>query len=163
VPGELYLAGSGIAWGYLNRPDMTAQRFLPDPFAQGSRLYRTGDRVRWLADGTLEFLGRLDQQLKVRGFRIEPGEIEAVLMRHPAVQETVVVARESEAGDLRLVAYVASKEMLEPRELREYLLGQLPDYMVPAVFVHLPSLPRNASGKIDRNLLPAPGGRESLA
>jgi surfactin family lipopeptide synthetase A len=164
VPGELYLGGVGLARGYLHRPELTAQKFLPDPFvADGTaRLYRTGDRARYLADGSIEFLGRLDQQVKVRGYRIEPGEIEAALRRHPALQEAVVVAREDVPGEKRLVAYVAVGERVAPsaRELRDFLGQTLPGYMIPAAFVALERLPLTPGGKVDQRALPAPtGGR----
>jgi amino acid adenylation domain-containing protein len=156
VPGELLLAGRGLARGYLGRPGLTAERFVPDPFAAepGGRLYRTGDRVRWRADGTLEYRGRLDQQVKVRGFRVEPGEIEAVLRRHPDVADCAVVARADERGALGLVAYVAGAAPADA--LRAHLRTSLPDYMVPGVFVRMDALPLTPSGKIDRKALPAP-------
>ena len=156
VAGELFLAGRGLARGYLGRAALTAERFIPDPSgrAPGGRLYRTGDRVRWRADGTLEYLGRLDQQVKVRGFRVEPGEIEAVLRRHPAVADCAVVARADDAGERRLAAYVAGAAQAE--ELRAHLRGSLPEYMVPGVFVRMDALPHTPSGKLDRGALPAP-------
>ncbi|MET0395684.1 MAG: amino acid adenylation domain-containing protein [Longimicrobiaceae bacterium] len=164
IPGELYVAGASLARGYLDRPEPTAERFLPDPFSAeaGGRMYRTGDRVRWLADGTLEFLGRVDHQVKVRGFRVEPGEVEAALERHPGVREAVVHAREDPAfgmpGDRRLVGYVvpAAGARVRAAELREHLLASLPDYMVPGAFVVLEALPLTPSGKTDRRALPAP-------
>jgi acyl carrier protein len=168
VPGELCLGGAGVARGYLGRPDLTAERFLPDPFAgmEGARLYRTGDLVRWLPSGLLEFLGRTDRQVKVRGFRVELGEIEAALAEHPAVREVAVLAREDQPGDRRLVAYVASHPEREPAagELRAFLKERLPEHMMPAAFVTLAALPLNASGKIDRRALPAPdAARPALA
>src|SRR5215203_1005044 len=156
VPGELFLAGEGLARGYLGRPDLTAERFVPDPFAAapGSRLYRTGDLGRWLPAGTLEYLGRLDHQVKVRGFRVELGEIEAALARHPRVREAAVTAQEDGDRGARLVAYIVPADV---PELRGFLREILPEYMVPSAFVGLDALPLSANGKVDRRALPDPG------
>jgi amino acid adenylation domain-containing protein len=168
VPGELYVGGDGLARGYANRAELTAEKFIPNPFSDkpGARLYRTGDLARYSPDGDLEFLGRMDHQVKIRGFRIELGEIEAVLGQHPAVQESVVVARQDIPGDKRLVAYVVLHQEREHsgveawersrQELRSFLKGKLPDHMVPAAFVRLGALPLTPNGKIDRRALPAP-------
>ncbi|HEU4557489.1 MAG TPA: amino acid adenylation domain-containing protein [Longimicrobium sp.] len=158
-PGELCLGGDGLAWGYLGRPAMTAERFVPDHLSgiPGARLYRTGDRVRRLDDGGVEFLSRIDQQVKVRGFRIEPGEIEAALRDLPQVREAAVMVR-TDAGEKRLVAYVVPADGVAPTpaELRDALSGRMPDYMVPTAFVALPSIPLTPNGKVDRRALPAP-------
>jgi amino acid adenylation domain-containing protein/non-ribosomal peptide synthase protein (TIGR01720 family) len=162
VAGELYIGGDGLARGYLNRPELTAEKFIPDPFSdkKGARLYKTGDLVRYLSNGNLEFLGRIDHQVKVRGYRIEPGEIEHVLGRHPAVEEVVVIAREDVPGDKRLVAYVVASRELTPTfsELRSFLKKKLPDYMIPSALVFLDLLPLTANGKVDRRALPTPDG-----
>jgi len=160
VPGELYIGGVGLARGYLNRPELTAEKFIPNPFLADpeARLYKTGDLARYLPDGNIDFLGRVDYQVKVRGYRIELEEIEAVLAEHPAVRESVVVARDNPGGDKRLVAYYvpAKQGMVSARELRSYLKQKLPEYMVPAVFVSMEILPRSPNGKVDRNALPVP-------
>ncbi|MEP6914510.1 MAG: amino acid adenylation domain-containing protein [Acidobacteriota bacterium] len=166
VPGELYLGGDGLARGYFARPDLTAERFVQDPYggASGSRLYRTGDLVRWTADGNLEFLGRVDNQVKIHGFRIELGEIETVLAGHPTVQDAVVAVREDAPGERRLVGYIVWRDgaAIEPGELRGYLKSRLPDYMVPPAFVVLPAMPLSPNGKVDRRALPAPYGERQV-
>ncbi|PAX59718.1 non-ribosomal peptide synthetase [Brunnivagina elsteri] len=159
VPGELYIGGLGLARGYLNRPDLTAEHFIKSPFESGERLYKTGDLTRFLNNGCIECLGRLDYQVKIRGFRIELGEIEAVLSQHPSVRECVVVARKQEGGDERLVAYIIGSRGdsgATISELRSYLKQQLPEYMVPANFMLLDSMPLTPSGKMDRKALPEP-------
>lgn len=160
IPGELHIGGAGLARGYLNRPELTAEKFIPNPFSKepGARLYRTGDLALYLSDGNIEFLGRLDDQVKIHGFRVELGEIEMTLKQHPAIQETVVLARKDELGDRRLVAYVVPDQDPSPtiRELRDFLKKKLPDYMVPSAFVMLDGLPLTPNGKVDRQALPAP-------
>ncbi|MEH2173668.1 non-ribosomal peptide synthetase [Nostoc sp.] len=160
VLGELYIGGAGLALGYLNRPDLTSEKFIPNPFSQeeGARLYKTNDLARYLNDGNIEFLGRLDEQVKIRGFRIEPGEIEAVLITHPKVQGTKVIAREDQPGDKRLVAYVVpyQGQSLILSELRRFLKQNLPEYMIPSAFVMLQALPMTPNGKVDSRALPTP-------
>ncbi|HVG10753.1 MAG TPA: amino acid adenylation domain-containing protein [Thermoanaerobaculia bacterium] len=161
VPGELCLGGRLLARGYLGRPDLTAERFVPDPTEPGARLYRTGDLVRRLPDGNLQFLGRTDQQVKIRGFRIELEEIEAVLLQHPGVREAAVASREDRPNDRRLVAYYVPGP--EPDQLRSWLRGKLPEYMVPSAFVPVEALPRTPGGKVDRRALPAPSAEPAPA
>ena len=159
VPGELFIGGDCLALGYAEAPDLSAERFLPDPFANrpGARMYRTGDRVHFLPDGNIIFLGRLDFQVKIRGFRIELGEIEVVLGKHPAIKEAILMVRK-ETGDQRLVAYYTSSQgqPTEVSTLRRYVKEHLPEYMVPATFVRLDEWPLTANGKVDRKALPSP-------
>ncbi|HEV2734163.1 MAG TPA: condensation domain-containing protein, partial [Longimicrobiaceae bacterium] len=162
VPGELHLAGDGLARGYLGRPATSAGAFVPCPFGEaGGRMYATGDRVRRLASGELEFLGRTDHQVKLRGFRIEPGEIESVLLRDPRVRECVAVVRADAAGERRIVAYLAGTDVPGAEELRARLRESLPDYMVPSAFVALERLPLTPSGKVDRGALPDPAAHDA--
>ncbi|HLA75266.1 MAG TPA: amino acid adenylation domain-containing protein, partial [Gammaproteobacteria bacterium] len=163
VFGELYLGGAGLARGYHNRPELTAEKFIPHPFSPdpSARLYKTGDLARYLPDGNIEFLGRTDHQVKIRGFRIELGEIEAVLSAHPSIKEAVVIAREDTPGDKRLVAYLAASPAPSSQELRNYLMARLPEYMLPAIFVILDALPLTPNGKLDRKALPAPGATQA--
>ncbi|GHO70185.1 hypothetical protein KSC_090770 [Ktedonobacter sp. SOSP1-52] len=158
VPGELYIGGVGLAYGYVNRPALTAERFIPHPFhgGRGARLYKTGDRGRYCVDGTIEFLGRVDNQVKIRGHRIEPGEIEAVLLRHSLVRECVVVVQERQSEDQRLVAYVVLQKgsQFSSDDLRGYVRQHLPEYMVPEIVMPLASLPLTPNGKVDRKRLP---------
>jgi len=159
VPGELCIGGDGLARGYLNRPDLTQEKFIPNPFSPepNSRLYKTGDLARYLPDGNIEFLGRIDNQVKIRGFRIELSEIEVVLTQHPQVRDAVVIAREDETGIKRLAAYVVSEgQQPSSSELRSFLLEKLPDYMIPASFTVLDTLPITPNGKVDRRALPVP-------
>jgi long-subunit acyl-CoA synthetase (AMP-forming) len=164
VPGELCIGGLGVAHGYLGQPDQTRERFLPDPFTQDgtSRIYRTGDRVRALPGGNLEFLGRVDDQVKIHGFRVEPAEVQIVLATHAAVRQCTVVARVDSEGDAELVAYVVCSSKVSAEELRAFLRDSLPAYMVPAKVVELEALPFTASGKIDRRALPEPASLESV-
>jgi len=158
IVGELCVSGIGMARGYLNRPELSAEKFIPHPFKVGERMYKTGDYARWMPDGNIEFLGRIDQQLKVRGYRIEAGEIEQALLEHPSVQSCVVVGHAFEQGK-ELVAYLVLQTngaQPDTAELRNFLALRLPDYMIPAYFVELESLPLTSSGKVDRKALPVP-------
>lgn len=169
VPGELHIGGVGLARGYRNRPDLTAQKFIPHPFSvePGARLYKTGDLARYRSDGTIEFLGRMDRQVKLRGFRIELGEVEATLARHPAVRDAAVLLREDHPGDPRIVGYVVLHQD-QPAEgvsglaLRQFLRHTLPEYMVPSAFMTMTAFPLTASGKLDRRMLPPPDARRSV-
>ncbi|HVN80109.1 MAG TPA: amino acid adenylation domain-containing protein [Terriglobia bacterium] len=160
VPGEICAGGDVLARGYLNRPDLTSERFIPNPFSiiPGTRLYRTGDRARFLSDGSLEFLGRIDQQVKIRGYRVEPAEIEAALAGHPAVRDSVVIMREAIPDEQHLVAYVVPDKVgiLSIRELREFLRQKLPSYMLPSGYVFIDKMPLTTAGKLDRKALSAP-------
>ena len=160
VPGEMYVGGGGVARGYLNRADLTAERFVPNPFGnkEGDRLYKTGDLARYKENGDIEYLRRIDHQVKIRGFRIELGELESVLAEHPAIREAVVIAREDDPGNKRLVAYLVAHDLstYDSSELFDYLKEVLPSYMIPAAFVLLDALPLTPNGKIDRLALPVP-------
>jgi len=158
VPGELFLAGNGLARGYWQRPDLTAEKFIANPFRPGARMYRTGDLARYRPDGQIEYLGRLDRQVKIRGFRVELGEIQTVLQRHPNISAVAVVARNGRPGELRLVAYAVAKSAPPPTPaaLREFVGGKLPAYMIPSLFVFLDRLPLAPNGKVDVRALPAP-------
>jgi long-subunit acyl-CoA synthetase (AMP-forming) len=165
VGGELHIGGDGLARGYFHRPELTAEKFIPNPFGgdEDARLYKTGDLVRCHANGTLEFLGRLDHQVKLRGFRIELGEIETALARYPGVREAVVIVREDILADKRLVAYVTSdQQALTIAPVREFLTGKLPNYMLPSAVVRMDALPLTPNGKIDRKALPAPDAGRNL-
>ncbi len=155
VSGDLYIGGGGLARGYWNQPELTADKFVPHPFVKGERLYNTGDRARYLADGDVEFLGRLDNQVKIRGHRVELGEIEAALNRHPAVKESVIVARVRDSAENNLLGYLVAKHQAAPTvgELRDYLKQKLPEYMIPSTFIIIDNLPLLPNGKIDRNAL----------
>lgn len=166
IAGQLFIGGDGVSRGYLNRPELTATAYVPDPFSgeAGARLYRTGDLVRYLHDGQLEFLGRIDDQVKLRGVRIELGEIEATLRRHPTVHEAVAVVREFAVGDRRLVVYIVAKSEIDQAALRDYLRSKLPEYFVPSSFVVLEKLPQLPNGKVNKKALPMPETtREAVA
>ncbi|GJD22779.1 amino acid adenylation participated protein like [Rivularia sp. IAM M-261] len=162
VPGELYIGGHGLARGYLNRQELTREKFIQNPFcdSQTERLYKTGDLARYRNNGNIEYLGRIDNQVKVRGFRIELGEIEAVLNTHPQIRQSIVIATEDNTGNKRLVAYVVKDESITSQELRQFLREKLPNYMAPSAFVILDTLPLTPNGKVDRKALPKPDGVE---
>lgn len=156
VVGELHIGGEGLARGYLNHPELTAEKFISNPYGEG-KIYKTGDLARYLPDGNIEYIGRIDNQVKIRGFRIELGEIEVVLNQQKFIDESVVIVREDEPGDKRLVAYIVTKsETLNSTEIRSLLKEKLPEYMIPSVFVQLEKLPLTPNGKIDRRTLPEP-------
>jgi hypothetical protein len=159
VPGEIYVGGAGVARGYLNRQDLTAERFVADPFAAtpGARMYKSGDLARLLKTGDVEYLGRADSQIKIRGFRIEPSEIEAALVGHPGVQQATVVARNDSSGTPKLVAYAVPKAGAAPvpSELREFLQKKLPGHMIPHAFIPIEAIPLTVNGKVDQKSLPA--------
>src|SRR6185369_16050800 len=157
VTGEIYITGLGLARSYLNRADDTADRFMADPFGEaGRRMYRTGDLGRYKRDGSIEYLGRVDHQVKIRGYRIELGEIEAAINEYPSVEQAIVLAREDEPGEKRLVGYVVGREQISSGQMREYLQTRLPGYMVPGAYVQLEAMPLTSNGKIDRRALPRP-------
>ncbi|WP_460320745.1 amino acid adenylation domain-containing protein [Paenibacillus sp. YSY-4.3] len=156
VPGELWVGGDGVARGYMNNEELTRQKFIPSPFVPGDRVYRTGDAARWLPDGSIEFIGRMDNQVKIRGFRVEIGEIESVLLNHPAVKEVVILVKDYEETNKFLSAYVVADGELTTPSVKEYMAQQLPDYMIPSAFVFMEQLPLNVNGKVDRKALPEP-------
>ncbi|NIM15671.1 MAG: amino acid adenylation domain-containing protein [Candidatus Aminicenantes bacterium] len=156
ITGELCISGAGLARGYLNKPELTGEKFIRNPFFEGEKLYKTGDLARWFQDGSLEFLGRVDQQVKIRGYRIEPGEIESILMEHEEIKEALVKTGEDKQGDSYLCAYFVSRQHFSIDILREYLAKNLPDYMIPAYFMRLDKIPLSPNGKIDRKALPVP-------
>ncbi len=158
VPGELCISGESLSRGYLNREELTSEKFIEHPFAEGQRLYQTGDLARWLSDGNIEFLGRIDAQVKIRGYRIELGEIEARILSYEGIEEAIVVDRQEESGNSYLCAYISSTRELAIAELRSYLAMELPEYMIPAYFIQLDKLPLTANGKVDRKALPEPDG-----
>jgi amino acid adenylation domain-containing protein len=160
VVGEICVSGKGVGRGYWNRPSLTAERFVSDPFLPGQRMYRTGDLGRWLADGNIDYLGRIDDQLKIRGYRIEPGEIERMIGQWGGVRQSVVVGQEDGQGNKRLVGYVVVEEGFDREALRGYLLGRLPEYMVPQFWMEMAVLPLTSNGKVDKKRLPAAGIEE---
>jgi len=162
VSGELYIGGMSVARGYLGRPELTTERFIPNPYAKdkAGRLYKTGDRVRYLPDGNMEFLGRVDDQVKIRGYRVEPGEIQVLLSAHEGVRDCVVVAREDVPGETRLAAYYVPTGNVAAEDLVQFVKPRLPDYMIPGAWVPMPSLPLTANGKVDKRALPIPERRD---
>jgi acyl carrier protein len=165
VAGELCIGGAGLAQGYWNQPEQTADRFIPHPFSKepGARLYRTGDLARFLPDGNIEFMGRIDHQVKIRGFRVEPAEIEAMVKQYPSVKQNVVLPYEDQSGEKRLAAYVVAEKPIKAEDLRAFLLQQLPEYMVPSAFLMLDSIPLTANGKVDMRALPSAEHGQSQA
>jgi acyl-coenzyme A synthetase/AMP-(fatty) acid ligase len=158
VPGELHITGDGLARGYLKREELTREKFVANPFQPGERMYKTGDLARWLPDGNIEYLGRLDNQVKVRGFRIEMGEIESELLRHEDIKEAVVAARDDKEGTKYLCAYLVSEKELPVADLRNHMAQNLPEYMIPSYFIRLEQIPLTPNGKVDRGALPGPEG-----
>jgi amino acid adenylation domain-containing protein len=160
VPGELYIGGAGLARGYLHQPELIKEKFVPNPFQPGTRLYKTGDLASYLPDGRIKFLGRIDQQVKIRGYRIELGEIETQLRKHPEIEQAVVTASEDRSGDKRLLGYIVAKKEPAPDagQLRAFLKQTLPDYMIPSLFIALSEMPLTPNGKVDRKALPDPDG-----
>ncbi|WP_298731632.1 non-ribosomal peptide synthetase, partial [uncultured Chitinophaga sp.] len=158
VSGEICIAGSGLARGYLHQPELSAEKFVPNPFRPGERMYRTKDLGRWLPDGNIEFLGRMDEQVKIRGYRIEPAEIEKCLQTFPGIIDAAVAARPNKAGEAELAAYLVATEQLNIGALRDHLTQKLPVYMLPDHYVQLDLLPLNANGKVDKKQLPQPEG-----
>src|SRR5207253_1125775 len=156
VAGELCIGGTGLAKGYLNQPQQTAERFVANPFAKDALVYRTGDLARFLPDGNVEFMGRIDHQVKIRGFRVEPAEIEAALKLHSSVKQSVIVPYQDKSGEKRLAAYVVATKQTKVEQVRAFLLEHLPDYMVPSTIALIESLPLTPNGKIDLKALPSP-------
>ncbi|MCD0472752.1 amino acid adenylation domain-containing protein, partial [Flavobacterium sp. JAS] len=162
TPGKLFISGAGVARGYLNKPELTHEKFIANPFIEGERMYDTGDLGRWLSDGNIEFMGRKDHQVKIRGFRIELGEIEYAILQYECdLKQVVVEAKESNEGKV-LIAYFTASESVDKSELRSFLQGKLPDYMVPAFYVELDELPLTPNGKIDRKALPGVDGEDLI-
>lgn len=158
IAGEIYIGGDGVGRGYMGNRELTDEKFIADPFKPGKRMYRTGDLARWMADGNIEYLGRMDHQVKIRGYRIELGEVEAQLMNLPAIRKAVVIARENDSGQKDLCAYFVADRDLTIQELKAALVPNLPMYMPPSYFVQMEKMPLTTNGKIDRKLLPVPDG-----